>query len=499
VHNLFTENPDFMQNLLRSSWIVLLILVGVFYFLVLLAVARRIGGRAASEQLLRWLQLPAVILNFFEATSVDAALIGLMDSLSEIFQAEGSILFMKVADQPEDAEAVLMHMLAAEGTLRRPPGTGSESLRLLAHDYQKLLHQKSGKAFFRYITAAELHGDLQDWLQAAGIHSLLALGFEVHFTAGHAQESGVLLVFDSGVEAPDPMRIELLDSTAHLLPRILEKMTVRFAQAEELEAQLQISRTRDMLLKQLLSGFQHDVGHALANLEQGVLETCALLERRVKVLAEPRPESTLELVEALRQSVRLVSQVAASGTVLVEVAEGSTVLTAVESCEPGSLLLETVQPLLSLHRRTRPELVVHLEIEPDLPVVAVDRVAFFRIVSNVLHNAYKFTAEGGIKILLSAAGGWVTLAVSDTGCGIPAVEIEQLGRIHHRGSNASGFPGSGLGLWTARMLLEEMGGKLAIHSEAGAGSTFVLHFPASRPGQTRSDPVVHGRRDATYD
>jgi two-component system phosphate regulon sensor histidine kinase PhoR len=105
------------------------------------------------------------------------------------------------------------------------------------------------------------------------------------------------------------------------------------------------------------------------------------------------------------------------------------------------------------------------------------------VASNLVSNACKFTpADGSIEIRwwVDADGGH--LSVRDTGIGIPPEHIprltERFYRVDKGRSRKSG--GSGLGLAIVKHALQRHGGRLAIDSVEGRGSTFTCHFPAKR-------------------
>ena len=105
-----------------------------------------------------------------------------------------------------------------------------------------------------------------------------------------------------------------------------------------------------------------------------------------------------------------------------------------------------------------------------------------QILLNLLSNACKFTKQGEVKLQarkLVDGGGWVELAVADSGIGMTA---EQMGKLFQEftqadASTAQRFGGTGLGLAISRKLARMMGGDVTATSEAGKGSVFTVRLP----------------------
>ncbi len=115
---------------------------------------------------------------------------------------------------------------------------------------------------------------------------------------------------------------------------------------------------------------------------------------------------------------------------------------------------------------------------PDAPaMVWLDRARFETIFMNLLSNAYKFTPDGGrIGVAVELAGDEARVRVSDTGIGIAP---EHQARIFERftqvdGSDTRARPGTGIGLALVRELTQLHGGRVAVESAPGRGSTFTL-------------------------
>jgi len=106
---------------------------------------------------------------------------------------------------------------------------------------------------------------------------------------------------------------------------------------------------------------------------------------------------------------------------------------------------------------------------PDLRLVSCDRDRIIQLLSNLIGNAIKFTAHGGlVQITAGRNDGQVRFQVEDNGCGIPP---EQLPHLFERFWRAQGKPGgAGLGLFIARGIAVAHGSTLGVESELAKGS-----------------------------
>src|SRR3954453_20887154 len=154
---------------------------------------------------------------------------------------------------------------------------------------------------------------------------------------------------------------------------------------------------------------------------------------------------------------------------------------------------------LELHKTSLPEIIEEtiklvadraregkVAIVCDMPQsldIEADKRSLKQILINLTSNAVKFTPEGGtIKVSAATRGGEALIAIHDTGIGIPARDIEKLGRpfeqVENQFTKTKG--GSGLGLAISRSFVELHGGTLTIKSTVGQGTEVAVTFPLRR-------------------
>ncbi|MBN1640979.1 MAG: HAMP domain-containing protein [Anaerolineae bacterium] len=128
---------------------------------------------------------------------------------------------------------------------------------------------------------------------------------------------------------------------------------------------------------------------------------------------------------------------------------------------------------------------LRVEVQPGTPAAWGDVDRITQVVLNLLDNAVKFSAPGGtIRVQVDAVQAdapWVRVRVRDRGIGIPAKDLPRIGERFYRADRARSRAqgGSGLGLAIARALVEAQGGRLAIESAEGEGTTVTFTLPAA--------------------
>jgi len=123
-------------------------------------------------------------------------------------------------------------------------------------------------------------------------------------------------------------------------------------------------------------------------------------------------------------------------------------------------------------------------ISAALPQVRGSDEAFTRVFSNIISNAVKFSKpDGNIHISANVEKDGLFIEVRDEGIGIPAEDLPHITSRFFRGTNAAEqeIPGSGIGLYMIKSIVERLGGGMNIQSQLGMGTTLQLYFPIPSP------------------
>ncbi|MDP2342343.1 MAG: HAMP domain-containing protein [Deltaproteobacteria bacterium] len=138
-------------------------------------------------------------------------------------------------------------------------------------------------------------------------------------------------------------------------------------------------------------------------------------------------------------------------------------------------------------------LVFESELDPNLPgVINTDANRLQQVLKNLLSNAFKFTADGSVRLRVGPAvdgagqpiNDMVAFSVQDTGIGIAADKQKLIFEAFQQadGTTSRKYGGTGLGLTISREIARLLGGSIQVRSELGKGSTFTLLLPRSYSG-----------------
>lgn len=143
-----------------------------------------------------------------------------------------------------------------------------------------------------------------------------------------------------------------------------------------------------------------------------------------------------------------------------------------------TLIKTACEPFCHVSHPDQPQ--VKVELPAELPLVMVDHHLIERVITNLVSNAIKFTPSGGqvtVTAGLTNDGHSVEIRVSDTGQGIPPEARDRIFDRFYQVNANDRRRGTGLGLYFCRLAVEAHGGSIALESEVGRGSTFIVQLP----------------------
>ena len=146
------------------------------------------------------------------------------------------------------------------------------------------------------------------------------------------------------------------------------------------------------------------------------------------------------------------------------------------SFQPVALVSECVAQMQPLAMAKQLRLATDINVAEDM-FCRSDAFRIKQIVNNLVSNAIKYTDEGEVRVGITVMNGWMTLSVSDTGCGMTPEELQSVFNAFTRLPGAQGKEGVGLGLTITREIVTLLGGRINVVSTKGKGTTFRVCLP----------------------
>ena len=256
---------------------------------------------------------------------------------------------------------------------------------------------------------------------------------------------------------------ETLEATVALRTREVQE------QARELERLLQQERNINELQRQFVALASHEFRTPLA-----IIDGAA--QRLLRAKGEISSQFVRDKAEQIRSSVArivdLMESILAAGRM-----DNGTIEIRRDRCELKALLESCCQREATISKSHR--ITMDLEDLPDH--IDADKFALEQVFSNLLSNATKY-APGHPEI--SVAGRreseHVIIVVRDHGLGIDAEDVPKIFQRYFRARTSTGIPGTGLGLYLVKKIVDLHGGSIEIDSKKGEGTSLIVKLPISQ-------------------
>jgi signal transduction histidine kinase len=298
-------------------------------------------------------------------------------------------------------------------------------------------------------------------------NSLVAGDFGLRFYAGvplrtiDGYNLGTLCILDV---KPRELSAQETATLEDLAGTVLSELEVRLASRQAVAAAKEREAIKD--------AFAGMMSHELRTPITTIYAAAQMLSRQEGIRADPRAQELLpDIVAESERLMRLI--------------ENLLVLTRLESgrleTEHEPVLLQRVIPH-AVHDAARrwPDRTITADIPLDLPSVSGDPTYVEQVVTNLLSNALKYSAEGTeVELTARVVGDEVETRIRDRGIGLDPARRNDVFDFLVRTDEAINYgPGAGIGLYVCRRLLEAMDGRIWIDSPPdGPGTVFVFRLP----------------------
>ncbi|MCA1591280.1 MAG: PAS domain-containing protein [Acidobacteria bacterium] len=282
------------------------------------------------------------------------------------------------------------------------------------------------------------------------------------------------------------------DGTREGVAAVFRDITEEVRSHDELVAAYERLREHD----RLKSAFVANVSHELRTPLNVILGLCQLLARDAQLpLAPLQAEAVMRMQRNARSLLELVNDLLDYSRL-----EAGHAALNIETVNVSEVVREVLENFEEESREKNIRLSV--EVSPELGAVRTDRRKLEQVLSNLVSNAIKFTAEGTVHVRAAAEGAtrW-RLEVADTGIGISGEALKYIfdGFRQVDDRLARAYNGVGLGLAITRKIVELLEGEITVESKQNEGSCFRINWPReARPRTGTGSLVSHAESPSTH-
>jgi two-component system, OmpR family, phosphate regulon sensor histidine kinase PhoR len=234
-------------------------------------------------------------------------------------------------------------------------------------------------------------------------------------------------------------------------------------------------------LQRIRAEFIDNLSHELRTPLTTVSLLAETLQREAEAVGDAIPAKMRDRIGKIEVETGHLVQMVSELLDLSRIESGGT-LHLTDGVDMGRLAADAAERLRLFAERQGVTLIVDAPVE--LPRVRGDASRLGQVVVNLVHNAVKFSPDGGdVTVRTFARGDEVVTAVEDHGIGVPAAArdriFERFYKVDRARLRAEAGGGTGLGLAIARHVVEQHGGRIWVESEEGTGATFAFALPTS--------------------
>jgi PAS domain S-box-containing protein len=370
-----------------------------------------------------------------------------------------------------------------------------DALVTINGDGKVIDYSQSAESLFGWVKADILGQFVEDYLIPSELRSAHQKGMAHFLVTGHGPLIGKRVETSACRKDGTTFPVELalhatwFDGEAFVTASIRD-ITERKQKEEELLRAKEAADEASMAKSRFLSYMSHEIRSPM----NAVLGSLALIQERGHF--EPSEQYYLDLARH-------------SGDALLQVVNEVLDFSKIEAGhvqfrrEPCALreLVRGVQSAI-LAKGVKPGVALYIDFEDSVPTdIITDGEHLRQILTILLDNAYKFTKEGEISVVVrevtstqDTSARHLRIAVKDTGPGVPPELAETIFSEFEQidATRDSGYGGTGLGLAIAKRLVTGLGGKIWLESVIHVGSTFLFEIPFDSVDEVLPAPEQQG-------
>jgi len=237
-----------------------------------------------------------------------------------------------------------------------------------------------------------------------------------------------------------------------------------------------LRREKEMMREQFASIVSHELKAPLGAVQQNLF---ALEFELIDTLNDAQKEKVQRLKTRIDDMLKLINSWLR--VISVDINKLKESFKQISVMLPISKALENVESLA-----TRKNIEIVTSVSDSLSSIQGDELSLSESFVNIIGNAVKYSRDGStVTVKVEEDGNEIFISIEDSGIGISPDDLSYIFNGFYRGKGSDMAAGYGIGLAVSRQIVEAHNGSIAVESEMGKGSTFVIRLPAVKP---ESDP-----------
>lgn len=256
-----------------------------------------------------------------------------------------------------------------------------------------------------------------------------------------------------------------------------EKVIERTRELDEARLELAISLEKEKELGELKSRFVSTASHQFRTPLAVIQNSIAIMAMQKEGMSEEFKSRFENIYDRIRVQINRMTNLMDDILILGKINSGN-VNPTMEEVD----LVDICGQQIAYYSILEPEKRLELQIHGDVRRIYLDPGMMENVVSNLLSNALKYSADGTLtRLSLAYTNDKVMMEFRDEGIGIPDKDIDHLFDPFFRASNALDLPGTGLGTSIIKEYVTLMGGDIQVRSKVGKGTVFTITFSLKEP------------------